>query len=118
MNPTKITSNLSTALLVLGFLLIVLAWSGAASTRYVDAQIPFVVSGGLSGIGLIVCGCTLAAIQELRKQSATIAAKLDQMLAVSHGETSEASPLTDTLPEPRVPAPSTIERDQTVVVKG
>ncbi len=113
MNTTKTTSSLSTALIVMGFLLIVLAWSGAASTRYVDAQIPFLISGGLTGIGMIGGGCTLAIIQELRKSSATIVARMDAMAARAAGDVAD-SPMTDTLPEPRVPAASTIERTEIV----
>jgi hypothetical protein len=114
MNTTKTTSPLSTGLILGGFLLIVLAWNGAASTRYVDAQIPFLVSGGLTGIGFVICGCALGIIHELRKAAALLAGRLDAM-GVSANADSASAPLTDTLPESRVPAASTIERTDAVV---
>jgi hypothetical protein len=114
MKNTKTTSPLSTGLILGGFLLIVLAWSGAASTRYVDAQIPFLISGGLTGIGLVGCGCALAIIGELRKTAALLAGRLDAM-GVSANADSASPPLADSLPESRVPAASTIERTDAVV---
>lgn len=96
---TKTTSYLSTALIVAGFLLVVLGWNGAASTRFVDAQLPYLVSGGMAGIGMVVSGCTLAIIQELRKTAATIVQGLERSAAAASGTADD--PLTDTMPEPR-----------------
>lgn len=106
----KTTTYLTTAAILAGFLLIVLGWNGAASTRFVDAQLPYVVSGGLAGVGLVVAGCTLAIIQELRKTAATIAQSLERAAAVGAGQADD--PLTDTMPEPR--SGSTIEREPVV----
>jgi hypothetical protein len=114
MNTTKTTSPLSTGLILGGFLLIVLAWSGAASTRYVDAQIPFLISGGLTGIGLVGCGCALGIIQELRKAAALLAGRLDAMGVNANADGAPTAPA-DTLPESRVPAASTIERGDAVI---
>lgn len=107
---TKTTTYLTTALILAGFLLIVLGWNGAASTRFVDAQLPYIVSGGLAGVGLVVAGCTLAIVQELRKTAASIAQAMERSTAVGRGEA--ADPLQDTLPEPR--SGSSIEREPAV----
>lgn len=40
----------------LGFLFIVLAWLGASDTGAVFEQIPYVLSGGFTGLGLVVSG--------------------------------------------------------------
>lgn len=110
----KTTTYLSTALIVGGFLLIALAWNGAASVFLVDQQIPFLVSGGLTGIGMIMAGCTLALAQEVRKASAEVASHVDRLTRTLHGATEEASSLTDTLPAPRETGTgSTIEREVT-----
>ena len=114
MNNAKTTTYLSTALIVGGFLLIALAWNGAASEFLVDKQLPFVVSGGLTGIGMIMTGCTLAVIQELRKSSAEVGAQVEKLTAVLRGDV-EASVLEDTLPETRDHTGSTIERDPETV---
>lgn len=111
MNSTKTTTYLSTALIVGGFLLIALAWNGAASEFLVDKQIPFLVSGGLTGIGMIGAGCTLALVQEMRKSAAEVAAHVDRLTAVMRGDTGAQAATVDTLPEPRDHSGSTIERD-------
>lgn len=51
---------------LVGFLLVFLGWNGAASYDRVSAQIPYVVSGGLGGLGLIVLGSALIVAQSLR----------------------------------------------------
>ena len=111
MNSTKTTTYLSTALIVGGFLLIALAWNGAASEFLVDKQIPFLVSGGMTGIGMIMAGCTLALVQELRKSTAEVAGHVDRLTAVMRGDTAAQAATVDTMPEPRGQSGSTIERD-------
>ena len=39
-----------------GFLVIVLGWYGASHTGYVFDQIPYMISGGLIGLGLVLVG--------------------------------------------------------------
>lgn len=45
----------------LGVVLVVIGWYGSAGSGLVFEQIPYLVSGGLGGLGLIVIGCTLYA---------------------------------------------------------
>jgi hypothetical protein len=101
MNSSKSTTYLSTALIVGGFLLIALAWNGAANEFLVDKQIPFLVSGGLTGIGMIGAGCTLALVQEIRKSALEINQHVDKLTSTIRGDAGEAPALSDTLPEPR-----------------
>ncbi len=44
-------------LLPLGIAFILLAWSGAAHGRVDQQQIPYVVSGGLGGLAVVMIGC-------------------------------------------------------------
>lgn len=108
-SSSNTTRYLITALIVAGFLLIALAWNGAASEFFVDKQIPFVVSGGLTGIGLIIAGCALAVVQEVRRSAAEVASHVDSLTAAVRGDVK--SPLEETLPEQRDDTGSTIERD-------
>lgn len=110
-SSSNTTRYLITALIVAGFLLIALAWNGAASEFLVDKQIPFVVSGGLTGIGMIIAGCALAVVQEVRRSAAEMASHVDRLTAAVRGDVEE-SPLEDTLPEPRDHTGSSIERDR------
>lgn len=43
----------------LGVVLVVIGWYGVAGSGLVFEQLPYAVSGGLGGLGLIVIGCTL-----------------------------------------------------------
>lgn len=46
-------------LLVAGLVVVVIGWNGAAGTNVVSDQIPYLISGGLLGIGLTVIGAAL-----------------------------------------------------------
>lgn len=59
-----------------GFALIVLTWAKVAGLTVVPAQLPYVVSGGFTGIGLILVGLTLISIQARLRD----AARRDQQL--------------------------------------
>jgi hypothetical protein len=43
-------------LVPLGFLVILLGWQGASQTGYVFDQIPYMISGGMIGLGLVLVG--------------------------------------------------------------
>ncbi len=44
------------ALMPMGILVILLGWYGASRTPYVFEQLPYVISGGLLGLALVVAG--------------------------------------------------------------
>ena len=68
-------------LLGLGLLAILFAWNGAAGEPYVAAQIPYLVSGGFIGLGLVAVACTMMVIQAARIDRARMEAKYDTLLA-------------------------------------
>ena len=53
-----------------GFAVVLLAWSGAARTLFVALQVPHLVSGGLGGLALIGLGAALMDIQLGRRDAA------------------------------------------------
>ena len=68
------------ALLLGGFLAIALAWSGAAALLLVPLQIPYIVSGGFAGLGLIALGLTVLNVQSGRRISADRRRRMDLVL--------------------------------------
>lgn len=44
-----------------GFAIIGLGWWGASGTKYVYQEIPYVISGGILGVGLVIVGAALFA---------------------------------------------------------
>jgi len=63
---SRLGGVLGIAYCVAGFFLIFLGWNGAATYDRVPAQLPYVVSGGFGGLGLIVLGSALIIAQSRR----------------------------------------------------
>ena len=51
-----------------GFVVIGKAWDGAASINFAQGQIPYLLSGGFMGLGLIVTGATLLNLATVRAE--------------------------------------------------
>src|SRR4051812_5792380 len=66
---------------IAGFVLIFLGWNGAASNNSVAAQIPYVVSGGLAGLGLVVVGSALMVANSLRNDRVELRGAIDDLRA-------------------------------------
>jgi hypothetical protein len=77
-----------------GFLLVFLGWNGAASYDRVSAQIPYVVSGGLGGLALVVLGTGLIVVQSHRADRAALEATMldlnDVLDRIAAGTTQQA----------------------------
>ena len=52
---------------IAGFVLVFLGWNGAATYNRTFEQFPYLVSGGIAGLGLIVLGSALIIAQSLRE---------------------------------------------------
>lgn len=65
--------------LAAGFLVIGKAWDGAAAQGRVDSQLPYLLSGGFMGLGLIVTGATLLLLATARSERQVLTDKWDQM---------------------------------------
>ena len=58
------------AVTAIGFVLLAVAWGGVAGEANVARQVPYLVSGGLVGIGLILVGLTIVNVAAKRRDSA------------------------------------------------
>jgi hypothetical protein len=81
-------------LVAAGFVLIGLAWNGAADKDFVAGQFPYLISGGVAGLGLILCGLTITVVHSARRDNLTLAGKLDELLEVMGREHQEVAALT------------------------
>jgi hypothetical protein len=70
----------------LGIAVVVLGWWGASNSGYEFEQIPYLISGGLLGLGLVFIGCFFyfahwltQLVKEHREQSAAILAALERL---------------------------------------
>jgi hypothetical protein len=64
-----------------GFAAIGLGWSGAARKDCVECQLPFLLSGGAVGVGLIVFGSGLLVMAQLRSDSRRVGVRLEEVAA-------------------------------------
>lgn len=85
----KGTIWIAVGLATLGFLLIFLGWNGAAEKDFVEGQIPFVISGGIAGLGLVAAGLTLALVEARRRDTARLSQKIDRLLEHMGAEVAE-----------------------------
>ncbi len=53
-------------LIVIGVVVLVVAWIGVSGQALVAKQLPYVISGGLGGFSMIIVGAALVAGQDLR----------------------------------------------------
>lgn len=90
---TQITTYIGILIAAAGFLVIALAWNGAASLDYFPGQFPFLISGGITGIGLIIVGVTILVIQTMRRDGAERAQQIERLsAAVAELQTQLAAP--------------------------
>jgi hypothetical protein len=82
------------ALVGLGFVLIFLGWNGAAGKDYTQGQIPYLISGGVFGLALVLCGLAVVIVQSVRRESMLLASKLDRLAEAMGAPPESAGDLT------------------------
>ncbi|HVE63230.1 MAG TPA: hypothetical protein VNB94_05465 [Mycobacteriales bacterium] len=86
LSPTP--TYLGVAVTVIGFVLIAIAWRQVAAETNVALQLPYLVSGGLTGLALVMVGVTVVNVAAKRRdavlreqQTALLAAALRELSA-------------------------------------
>jgi hypothetical protein len=74
------TRMLGLVFCVAGFVAIGLGWNGMARKACADCQLPYLLSGGATGIGLIIFGVALLVIGQIRADRLRAEAHLEQVL--------------------------------------
>ena len=77
--PARIATYLGRVLMVVGFAMILIAWNGAASLDYIQGQFPYLLSGAMPGLALIIVGAGLEFIQANRQFTATRAKQMNEL---------------------------------------
>jgi hypothetical protein len=60
-----------------GFVTIGFGWAGAAAKDCVECQMPFLLSGGAAGLGLIVFGVGMMLMAQIRTEGRRLAERLE-----------------------------------------
>lgn len=77
---SQLGGKLGVGLCFAGFLFLFLGWNGAASVDRVASQFPYLISGGLVGLSLIVIGVGMIVVQNQRADRAALQATLQELL--------------------------------------
>lgn len=85
---SPVPTYLGIAVAVVGFVLVMIAWGQAAGETNVALQIPYLISGGMVGLGLIMVGVTIVNVAAKRRdaqlreqQTALLASALRELSA-------------------------------------
>lgn len=73
------------ALIVAGFVMVVLSWKGAAATLFVPTQVAYGMSGGLAGLSLVGIGLTVLNVHFKRLTSVNRSRDLDEIVTQTVG---------------------------------
>jgi hypothetical protein len=74
-------AGLSSIFVAAGFVVIAVAWNGAATKDFTQGQIPYLLSGGAAGLGLIAVGIGLMLFESSRRASAHLDRQMNAILA-------------------------------------
>jgi hypothetical protein len=72
--------RLATLVVLAGLVAIGIGWNGAAGVLDLRAQFPYLISGGIAGLALVILGSTLMVVQAHREDRARLEAKLDLLI--------------------------------------
>ena len=97
--------KLGVGLIGAGFLLVFMGWNGAASVDRVPAQFPYLISGGIGGLSLVVLGVGILIVQNQRADRAQLQATLDELRRALSPDEEEPAVIGFQPPPPR-PTPA------------
>lgn len=66
---------------IMGFILLAVAWGGVAGEDDVAMQVPYLISGGAFGLGLIMVGLTIVNMAAKRRDAAMRAQQIELLAA-------------------------------------
>jgi hypothetical protein len=82
----RLGGGVALLLIALGGLAIGLGYNGASGTAVLAAQFPYLLSGGILGLALVVVGSSLMIVKAHREDRALLERKLDELIdAVASG---------------------------------
>jgi hypothetical protein len=84
-NLGRLGGQLGVLLCLIGFVAIFFGWNGAASKNVIMSQFPFLISGGIAGLAVVVIGASMLIVQNAREDRARLEAVLERLItAVEH----------------------------------
>ena len=91
-NVRKWMETIGMVLIVFGFVCIVLGWYGAAHSPYLYQEVPYLISGGLLGVALVIgggvfvhCAWNMRQVEEDRRNALAIVRSVDRLERILRG---------------------------------
>jgi hypothetical protein len=85
-NVRKWLETIGMSSMVFGFVCILLGWYGAAHSPYLYQEVPYLISGGLLGVALVIgggvlvrCGWSMRQVEEDRRNALAIVRSVDRL---------------------------------------
>lgn len=106
-----------------GFVAVILGWSGMAKQACLDCQLPYLLSGGVLGVALILAGVTLLIVAQMRTERAKLMTVME-IIARAIGRQAEEAHTVEATPSKRfsgvmvVAGPSTYHREGCRLIDG
>ena len=75
----KLSAKIGVGVCLLGFAFMFFGWNGAASHDRVQSQFPYLISGGLVGLGLVVLGAALIVVETSREERDRLHQELSEL---------------------------------------
>jgi hypothetical protein len=76
----RLGGQLGVVLCLIGFVAIFFGWNGAASHNYVPAQFPYLISGGVAGLAVVIVGAAMLVVHNQRADRARVEALLARLM--------------------------------------
>lgn len=105
---SRLGGQLGVGLCALGFLLVFLGWNGAASVDRIPSQFPYLISGGVAGLCLVVLGVGMLVVQNQRADRAALQATLRELqealerAGLAQGTGEQRKPFAKPAPRPAI----------------
>lgn len=71
--------KLGVAVIAIGLVVLFLGWNGAASFNDLRQQFPYLISGGLAGLSLVVIGAALLIVDGARSERVALQASIEEL---------------------------------------
>jgi hypothetical protein len=76
---SRLPTFIGRILIAVGFVMILFAWEGAAGLDYITGQFPYLLSGAIPGLALIIIGAGLEYVQAVRQFTAQRARQMAEL---------------------------------------
>ena len=89
--------KLGVAVIAVGLGVIFLGWNGAASFNFLPQQFPYLISGGIAGLALVVIGSALLVVDGARSDRAALQASIEELRLALEASAASAAQVVSTV---------------------